>query len=164
MLSYVVAVSRNNVIGKNNSLAWRLPDDVKFFREKTLSETKTMIMGRKTFESLPKVLPGRKHIVYTRDKNYKIDDPNVEIIHTIDEILPYAKSDQEYFVIGGGEIFKMLFPYTQRMYLTEIHENFEGDTFFPDYDKSQWKVTEKKEGTIDEKNIYPHTYLTLERV
>jgi len=164
MLSYVVAVARNKVMGKDNKLPWDLPNDRKFFKQITLAGTKTMIMGRKTFESLPKVLPGRKHIILTQNRNYKVDDENVQIIHNKDELLPYVYSDEEYFVIGGAGIFKMLLPYTKRMYITEIHKDFEGDTYFPDYDQSEWEVKEKKEGIVDESNKYKHTFLTLERI
>ncbi len=163
MLSFVTAVAKNKVIGKDNKLPWHLPNDLKFFRQKTLSGSKTMIMGRKTFESLPKVLPGRKHIVLTRDKNYRVNDENVQITHDLEDLMPYVHSDEEYFVIGGAEIFKMLMPHTERMYITEIHEEFEGDTYFLDYDQSVWTVKEKKEGIVDDRNKYGHTFLTLER-
>ena len=145
ILTYVVAVAKNKVMGKDNKLPWYLPNDRKFFRQITLRGTKTMIMGRKTFESLPKVLPGRKHIVLTQDKNYKVDDENVQIIHSKDDLIPYVNSDEEYFVIGGAGIFKMLLLYAKRMYITEIYEDFAGDTFFPNYDQSEWEVKAKKE-------------------
>ncbi len=164
MLAYVAAVAKNKVIGKDNRLPWYLPNDLQFFRRKTLSGSKTMIMGRRTFESLPKVLPGRKHIIITQNKDYHVNDENVQVVHTIDDLMPYVDTEEEYFVIGGAKIFKMLFPYTQRMYITEIHEDFVGDTVFPDYEQAEWKVTEKKEGIIDEKNIYKHTFLTLDRI
>ncbi|MHC1719906.1 MAG: dihydrofolate reductase [Clostridiaceae bacterium] len=163
MLSYVVVISQNNVIGYKGKIPWRLPDDVKFFKEITLTGTKTMIMGRKTFESLPRVLPGRKHIVYTENKEYHVDDKNVEIIHNLDELLAYASSDLEYFVIGGAQIFKLLFPYTDRIYLTKIHADFEGDTFFPEYDELDWEVTDQRVGVVDEKNRYSHTFYVLNR-
>ena len=163
MLSYVVAVAKNKVIGNDEGLPWHLTNDMKFFRQITLTGSKTMIMGRKTFESLPKVLPGRKHIVLTQNKDYKVDDENVQIIHSKDDLMPYVNSDEEYFIIGGAEVFEVMFPYTKRMYITEIHEDFEGDTFFPDYNQSEWKVKEKKEGIVDEVNKYNHTFLILER-
>jgi dihydrofolate reductase len=163
MLSFVVAMSENYVIGKDGTLPWHLPEDLKKFKEITLSGSKTMIMGRKTFESLPRVLPGRKHIILTRDKSYKVDDANVEVIHNIEGLKPYANSQEEYFVIGGGELFSMLFPYAKRIYLTILHHHFEGDTYMPQFDMKDWKVVESHEGIINEKNIYRHTYLTLER-
>lgn len=164
MLSIVVAIADNNVIGKEKSLAWYLPNDLKKFKDITLSGSKTMIMGRKTFESLPKVLPDRKHIIITNNKDYKVMNENVRVVTNLDELKPYIEAKEEYFVIGGGQIFKLLFPYTNKMYITEIHENFEGDTFFPEYDKSKWKTIEKREGVVDDKSIYKHTFLTLVRI
>lgn len=163
MLSYVVAVAKNNVIGKEGNLAWHLPDDLKKFKEITNSGSKTMIMGRKTFESLHKLLPGRKHIILTRNKDFNVDGDNVLIIHSIDALKPYIESEKEYYVIGGGEIFNILMPYTKRIYLTIIHQDFEGDTYFPEIKKDEWKEVERREGTVDEKNVYKHTYVTLER-
>lgn len=164
MLSIVVAVSENNVIGKNNTLPWHLPGDLKKFKEITLSKSKTMIMGRKTFEALPEVLPGRKHIILTRNKDYKVNNKNVEVLNDLDRIKYFIESKEEYFLIGGGEIFKLLIPFVKKIYLTIIHEAFEGDTFFPYHKESQWKVTEKEIGTLDEKNIHRHTFLILERI
>lgn len=163
MLSFVVAVGNNNVIGKDNSLAWNLPDDLKRFKEITMSKSKTMIMGRKTFEALPKILPERKHIIITRNKNYKIDNKSVEVLNDIDDLKPYIESDKEYFVIGGGEIFSQLLPFTKKIYLTRIYNDFHGDTFFPSLNKLQWKIVECSNGTIDcDKYIYK--FFTLMRI
>jgi dihydrofolate reductase len=164
MLSAVVAIAENNVIGKERSLAWYLPNDLKKFKDITMTASKTMIMGRKTFESLPKVLPGRKHIILTNNMDYKVNDENVEVVHSIEELKAYIGAEEEYFVIGGGQIFSLLFPYTNKMYITEIHEIFEGDTFFPQYDKTEWKVIEQREGIIDDKSKYKHTFVTLVRI
>jgi len=164
MLSTVVAIAENNVIGKEKSLAWYLPNDLKKFKDITMTGSKTMIMGRKTFESLPKVLPGRKHIILTNNRDYKVNDENAKVVHSIGELKEYIDAKEEYFVIGGGQIFTLLFPYTSKMYITEIHETFEGDTFFPQYDKTKWKVIEQREGIIDDKSKYKHTFVTLERI
>lgn len=164
MLSIVVAIAENNVIGKEKSLAWYLPNDLKKFKNLTMTSSKTMIMGRKTFESLPKILPERKHIILTNNMDYKVNDTNVEVVHSIEELKPYIDAMEEYFVIGGGQIFNALYPYTNKMYITEIHENFEGDTYFPQYDKSKWKVIDKREGIVDDKSVYKHTFVTLERI
>lgn len=164
MISFVVAVGKNNVMGKNNRLPWRLPADVRFFKETTLSGSKTMIMGRKTFESLPRVLPGRKHYILTTNKEYKPPaHEDVFVFHSVEEILAKLDPAQEYFVIGGAEIFKLFFPYADRIYLTRIHENFDGDTFFPAYDESEWELVSCREGIVDEKNKYPHTYYVYDR-
>lgn len=163
MLSFVVAVSQNNVIGKDNSLVWHLPSDLKRFKEITLSESKTIIMGRKTFEALPYVLPGRKHIILTRNKNYKVENEAVRIINDIASLKPMIEAEEEFFVIGGGEIYKLLMPYAKKLYLTIIHENFSGDTFFPDYKIFQWNIIKKQEGVYDENNQHKNTFLILER-
>lgn len=163
MLSYVVAVSQNNVIGYKGKLPWYLPADLEFFKKTTSTGTKTMIMGRKTFESLPRVLPDRKHIVFTQNKEYYVNDKDVEIIHDLKELLEYAHSDLEYYVIGGAQIFELLLPQTDRMYLTKIYADFEGDTFFPEYDELEWEITERREGIVDEDNRYEHTFFVLDR-
>ncbi|KMT23224.1 dihydrofolate reductase [Clostridium cylindrosporum] len=164
MLSYVVAISENGVMGINNTLPWHIPNDLKFFKEVTLSKSKTMIMGRETFEALPKILPERHHIVITRNRNYKINSDNVTIIHNIDDLKPYIESPEEYFVIGGGQIFSLLMPYAEKMYLTIIHEEFKGDTFFPKYNKDEWRILSKEEGVVDSKNKHNHTIYILERI
>lgn len=163
MLSIVVAVGENNVIGKDSSLPWYLPNDLKYFKKITLRESKTMIMGRKTFESLPKLLPDRNHIILTKNKNFNIENCNIKIIHKINMLKSFINDKKEYFVIGGGEIFSMLLPYTEKIYMTKIHHNFSGDTFFPNINRCDWNTVEKLEGITDEKNIYAHTYLVLNR-
>lgn len=163
MLSFVVAISNNNVIGLNNKIPWYLPDDLKKFKEITTGKTKTMIMGRKTFESLPQILPDRHHVVLTRDKNYKVDDNRVTIVNNEEDIEKYIEDEKEYFVIGGEEIFSLLFPYTNKMYITEIDADISGDTFFPKYDEDDWKIIELKEGKIDKDNKYVHLFKILER-
>jgi dihydrofolate reductase len=164
MISFVAAVGENNVMGKNNRLPWRLPADARFFKETTLSGSKTMIMGRKTFESLPGVLPGRKHYILTANKAYRPPDhEDVFVFHSVEEILQKLDPKQEYFVIGGAEIFKLFFPYADRLYITRIYENFDGDTFFPGYDETEWQPVSRREGVIDEKNKYKHTYFVYDR-
>lgn len=164
MLSIIAAMDENYVIGKNNNLIWNLPEDLKRFKDITMTGTKTMIMGRKTFESLPLVLPGRKHIILSANKDYQIDNENVIVIHNIEELKPFIESSEEYFVIGGGKIFSLLLPYSSKMYLTIIHENFEGDTFFPSFNKSEWKVSDLRENSVSDTNQYKHTFMILERL
>jgi dihydrofolate reductase len=163
MLSYVVAMDKNNVIGKENDLPWYLPNDLQKFKEITTSKSKTIIMGRKTFESLPKILPDRHHIVLTREKNYKVKDNRVTVVNSIGDIELLIEDAKEYFVVGGGEIFNLLFPYATRMYITKIDENFEGDTFFQKYNENEWKIIDEKEGLVDENNKYKHKFTVLER-
>ncbi len=163
MLSFVVAMSENNIIGKDGTLPWYLPEDLKKFKEITLSGSQTMIMGRKTFEALPRVLPGRKHIVVTKNKNFKVKDENVQVVYKLEDLSPYIYSDKEYFVIGGGELFKQLLPHTKRIYLTILHHQFEGDTYMPLFDMKEWTVIDSYDGKIDENNNYSHTYLILDK-
>ena len=161
MLSIIVAVAKNNVIGKDNKLIWHLPADLKRFKE--LTTGKTIIMGRKTFESLGRVLPNRKHIVLTKNKSWKYDDSQVKVITSIDELEKEIKDEEENFVIGGASIYKMLMPYANKMYITKIEEEFEGDKFFPDIDEKEWNIIETKSGVKDDKNPYIYEYITYIR-
>ena len=123
MLSIIVAVAENNVIGKDNKLIWHLPEDLKRFKKLTLGHK--IIMGRKTFESLEELLPNRKHIILTGNKTYSVDNEDVEVIHTIEELEKYINSPSECFVIGGAAIYTQLMPKVKKMYITKIHKNFE---------------------------------------
>lgn len=144
MISIIAAVAKNNIIGGDNKLLWHIPEDLKHFKD--ITSNHTIIMGRKTFQSLPNVLPKRHHIVLTKDKNYIIDSDSVTIVHNLKEIVDkYKTSKEEVFVIGGGEIYSAFLPYCKNLYLTKINKNFEGDTFFPKIEPSQWKVTYSSE-------------------
>ena len=161
MLSIIVAIAKNNAIGKDNKLIWSLPADLKRFKELTWG--KTIIMGRNTFESLGRVLPNRKHIVLSKNKELKIDDENVLVINDISKINEYIESEEEVFVIGGETIYKMLMPYANKMYITKIEEEFEADTFFPMIDEKKWKIVSIEAGTKDEKNIYDYNYMIYKK-
>ena len=161
MLSIIVAISENNVIGKDNKLLWHLPEDLKRFKELTTGHT--IIMGRKTFESLGGILPNRKHIVITRDTNYKVDNNNVEIMNDIQEIDKYINDNEENFVIGGAIIYSQLIKKAQKMYITKIYKKFEGDAYFPKIDENEWKIIETKKGIKDEKNPFDYEYITYVR-
>ncbi|MFZ2258872.1 MAG: dihydrofolate reductase [Clostridiaceae bacterium] len=143
MLSMVVAIAENNVIGRDGTLIWHVPKDLKNFKRITMSGTATMIMGRKTFESLGRVLPGRKHIVLTRNKDYQVVDPNVTIIHSYEEIKPYQAAQEEYYVIGGGELFNTLLPHTHRLYITWIGKSWPGDTYFPEIPSDEFALSDE---------------------
>ncbi len=158
MLSIIAAISKNNVIGKNNKLIWYLPEDLKRFKKLTAGHT--IIMGRKTFESLGRVLPNRKHIVITSNTNMQIEDENVELIDDIKMLNKYINSEEEHFIIGGATIYKLLMPYASKMYITKINEEFEGDVYFPKIDKEFWKEVERKKGIKDEKNPFNYEYIT----
>jgi dihydrofolate reductase len=161
IISLLVAADESNVIGKNNQLPWHLPDDLKYF--KNLTWGMPVLMGRNTFESIAKPLPGRKNIVITRNQDWQ--QPGVETVHSIEEAIEKAKEAdvKEIFVIGGAEIFKTTFSKAGRLYLTRIHHTFEGDVFFPEVDESVWQLVSKRYCPADEKNAYPHTYQVWER-
>ena len=161
MLSIIVAISENNVIGKDNKLLWHLPEDLKRFKELTTGHT--IIMGRKTFESLGGILPNRKHIVITRDTNYKVDNNNVEIMNDIQEIDKYVNDNEENFVIGGAIIYSQLIKKAQKMYITKIYKKFDGDAYFPKIDENEWEIIETKKGIKDEKNPFDYEYITYVR-
>lgn len=157
MLSMIVAIANNNVIGKDNKLIWRLPEDLKRF--KTITSGKTIIMGRKTFESLGRVLPNRVHIVLTKNKDYHYEHEQVKIVNNVEELKPYIESQEEYFVIGGEAIYKMLMPLAKKMYITKLYEDFDGDTFFPQIDENVWKVVKQEKGIKNEDNPYDYEYI-----
>lgn len=162
MLSIIVAKAKNNVIGKNNELIWNLPEDLKRFKQLTTGHT--IIMGRKTFESLGRVLPNRKHIIFSQNPDFKVDDPNVEIVHSMLQIQEYIENNEENFVIGGAMIYNLLMPYVTKMYVTQIDKEFEGDAFFPKIDEDVWKVVERINGTKDENNNLDYEFVTYERI
>ncbi|MCW3072586.1 MAG: diacylglycerol kinase [Bacteroidetes bacterium] len=165
MISLIVAVGDNNVIGKDNALIWHLPADMKFFKEKTTGHC--IITGRKNYESIPekfRPLPNRTNIVITRQSDYSA--PGAIVVNSVEAALEKAKQtgDEEIFIIGGAEIFRQSLGYANRIYLTVIHHSFEGDVFFPEIDRTQWKETTRIQGPVDEKNKYPHDYITLDKI
>ena len=162
MLSIIVAKAKNNIIGKENKLIWSLPADLKHFKELTTGHT--IIMGRKTFESLGRVLPNRRHIVFSQNPDFKVNDENVKVVHSMLEIQEYIEDKEENFVIGGAMIYNLLMPYVTKMYVTEINEEFEGDAFFPRINPEVWKETDRKKGIKDDKNNLDYDYVTYERL
>lgn len=160
MLSIIVAKASNNVIGDNNKLIWNIPDDLKRF--KNLTTGHTIIMGRKTFESIGRVLPNRFHIILTRDKNYKVEDENVKVINDISELDRYIEDNKEHFVIGGAMIYKLLMPKCSKLYITQIEKEFEGDAIFPDIDKNEWEIVKEEIGPKDD-NDFEYKYIDYVR-
>lgn len=161
MLSIIVAKAKNNIIGKDNKLLWKLPADLQRFKELTTGHI--IIMGRKTFESLGRVLPNRKHIVFTQNPDFKVNDENVQVVHSMLEIQEYIESEEECFVIGGAMIYNLLMPYVNKMYITQIDKDFEGDAFFPRIDETKWKEIEREKGIKDENNNLDYEFITYEK-
>jgi len=161
VISLIAAASENKVIGKDNRLPWCLPTDMRYF--KNITWAMPVIMGRKSFESLGKPLQGRKNIVITRRTDWQPD--GVEIVHSIDQAIIVASEldVKEIFVIGGAEIFRAAMPSADRIYLTLVHGNIEGDTFFPEIKQEEWKLVSNRDCEPDEKNAYALSFQVWER-
>lgn len=162
MLSIVVAKAKNNMIGRENKLIWKLPADLQHFKELTTGHV--IIMGRKTFESLGRVLPNRKHIVFSQNPDFKVNDENVQVVHSMLQIQQYIEDEKENFVIGGAMIYNLLMPHVTKMYVTEIEQEFEGDAFFPRINTEIWQETSREKGPKDEKNNLDYDYVTYEKI
>ncbi len=159
-VAIAVAIGENQAIGKNNQLLWHMPADLKFFKQTTSGHT--VIMGRKTFDSVGKPLPNRRNVVITRDPELQIE--GVELVNSLDEALEITKTEEKpVFIVGGAEIYRQALPKTDKLYLTTIHHNFDADTFFPDFDRSEWTVISSEPHKADEKNKYDYTFEVLER-
>lgn len=162
MLSIIVAVAENNIIGGDNKLLWHISEDLKRFKE--ITSNHTIIMGRKTFESLPKVLPNRHHVIITRDENYKVDSDQVTVMHNIDDLInKYKNSEEEAFIIGGGEIYSLLYPHCSKLYLTKVNKAFEGDTSFPNINYSEWKTIYSSEEKINPIDNLSYQFIDLSK-
>ena len=157
-INIVVAIGSNNAIGKNNKLLWHLPKDLKHFKELTTGHT--VIMGRKTYDSVGKPLPNRRNIVITRQQ---IDIPGCEVVNSLDQAIGLCKSEEEVFIVGGAEIYKQAMQVTNSIYLTIVHQSFDGDTYFPEIKADEWKETEREDYQPDEKHQFAYSFITLER-
>jgi dihydrofolate reductase len=156
VIKIIVAKSKNGIIGDSNKLLWNLPNDLANFKRLTTGHP--IIMGRKTFESIGRVLPGRRNIIISRDADLLI--PEAEVVNSISEALLLTNNDC--FVIGGGEIYKQTLDVAEKIYLTEVDGDFYGDTFFPEIDPS-WVKTSQRDFTADDKNKYNYSFITYER-
>lgn len=161
MISLIAAIGKNNELGKGNTLLWNMPTDMKYFRETTKGHS--VIMGRKTFESLGQALPNRRNVVITRDVNYEKKD--VEIVHSLKEALDLFKNkDEEIFVIGGGDIYKQALPFADRLYITHVAaEDKDADAFFPEIIPVVWNEVSHEEHQKDGKNPFNYTFSVYEK-
>lgn len=167
-IALIAAVANNGVIGSDNALPWRIPEDLRHFKALTLG--KKIIMGRKTFESIGSPLPERKNIVITRNDNWVCASQNVEVVHTVEDALALAVSlslrdgDREVMVIGGEQIYRETLGSAQRLYLTQVLADVEGDARFPVLNKSQWREVERREHTASPPNTFAYAFTVLDRL
>jgi dihydrofolate reductase len=159
-LSLIWAMGRNRVIGVDNRLPWRLPADLKRFRALTTGHT--IVMGRKTYESFPRPLPDRHHVIVTTDPHYQAQS-GCTVVHTLDAALAAAGSNEEAFVIGGASLYAQTLPRADRLYVTLIDADFDGDTRFPDFDWREWLEVAREDHVPDEQNHYAYSFVTFER-
>jgi dihydrofolate reductase len=158
-LEFVVAVAANGVIGRGNALPWRLPADLQHFKRTTLGHP--ILMGRRTWESIGRPLPGRKNLVLTRATDF--DAPGAHVVHTLAEARLAADGAASLMVIGGAELYRALFPDAAVLHLTEVHGDVDGDVRFPEWDRAQWHETWREEHPADERHAWPYAFVRLER-
>ena len=158
-ISLIVAVADSGVIGRDNTLPWHLPDDLKRFRQMTLK--KPVVMGRKTFESIGKPLPGRQNIVVSRSTNYQRE--GVAVVHGVDEALRVAGGAPEIMVIGGSDLFRLFLPRASRIHLTRVHGDIAGDVMWPALEEREWRVIEREAHDADERHAYAMTFEVWEK-
>ena len=159
-ISIIVAMAANGVIGRDNQLPWHLPADLKHFKQTTMG--KPILMGRKTYESIGRPLPGRTNIVITRDTGYRVD--GCIVVNSIDAALAAAGEQDEIMVIGGAEFYRQVLPRTDTIYLTRIHDSFDGDTCFPDLNDADWHEVERSDHAADAKNPHDYSFIRLDRM
>lgn len=160
MITIIAAVAENGALGKNNELLWHLPNDFKRF--KAITTGHHIIMGRKTFESFPKPLPNRTHVIITRQKNYC--PANCIVVDSLEQALAACPKNETIFVIGGGEIYNLALPYADTLDLTRVHHSFEADTFFPSIDTNLWKLQQAEHHTKDDKHNYDYSFETYGKI
>lgn len=159
IVSLVVAMGRNRVIGRDNALPWHLPADLRYFRAVTLG--KPVVMGRRTHESIGRPLPGRDNIVISRDPAYRAE--GCVVLPSLEAAYEHGRASAELMVIGGASLYRQALARAQRIYLTEIGAEFEGDTFFPALEAADWREAARDDRPADGKNPYPHSFVVLER-
>ncbi|RBW69495.1 dihydrofolate reductase [Bacillus taeanensis] len=158
MISLIWAMGQNQTIGKDNDMPWHLPADLAYFKKVTSGHT--VLMGRKTHESIGRPLPNRKNIIITNNKAYKAE--GCIVVHSVKEALTHTKED-EVFVIGGAQIYEVFLPFADRLYVTHIKQDFDGDAFFPLFDLNEWMLVSEEQGIKSEKNPYHYKFLVYEK-
>ena len=160
-ITIIVAAAENNAIGKDNDLIWSLPNDLKRFKK--LTSGHSIIMGRKTFDSFPGLLPNRKHIVISRNKNISFSD-EVTVVNNFEDAIRETGDDENPFIIGGGQIYKLAMDLVDKIELTRVHEEFKADTFFPKIDEDKWELIHEKFNEKDERHQFSFTYKTYIKI
>ena len=159
-VSAIVAAAENNAIGKDNQLLWHLPNDLRFFKRTTSGHP--IVMGRKTFESVGKPLPNRRNIVVTRQSDYAVE--GADVVHSIQEALSLCADNAEVFIVGGAEIYRQALPILGRIYITRVHTEVAGDTFFPDIDEQDWVLVSEERHPPDDRHAHAYTFMVYERM
>jgi len=159
IISIIVAASRNHVIGKSNQLIWHLSADLKRFKKLTTGHT--IIMGRKTFESIGKPLPNRNSVIVTKQLDYLVE--GCEVVHSLEEALIKSNNQDEIFIIGGGSVYKEALPKADKLYMTLVHQDFEGDTYFPKLNTNDWDTIAREDCLPDDKNEYAYSFIDYKR-
>jgi len=160
IVSIVAALAENGIIGRGDGLPWRLPADMRHFKELTVGHA--VVMGRRTFDTLPRPLRDRRNVVVTRDLGYQRTD--AEVVHSIEDALQLLSGEEEVFIAGGGEIYRLALPYATRLYLTVVHAAVDGDTRFPDLNLDEWKLAENVRHEADDRHAIPFSFVLYERV
>ena len=160
-ITIIVAAAENNAIGKDNELIWSLPNDLKRFKK--LTSGHSIIMGRKTFDSFPGLLPNRKHIVISRNKNISFSD-EVAVVNNFEDAIRETGDDENPFIIGGGQIYKLAMDLVDKIELTRVHEEFKADTFFPKIDEDKWELINEEFNEKDERHQFSFTYKTYIKI
>lgn len=158
-ITLIAAATENNVIGKDNKMPWHMPNDFKYFKQTTLGHS--VVMGRKTFESLGKALPERRNIVLTKDQDWSAE--NVDVANSIDELLNYCRDEREIFIIGGAKIYEQTLPLASKVLLTRIHAHIDGDAYFPALPADEWKLVRSERHEKDDRHAYDYTFEVYER-
>ena len=159
-IAIIVATDEQGLIGKDNDLPWKLSADLQYFRRVTMG--KPLIMGRNTHESIGRALPGRKNIIVTKNENYLAE--GCHIVHSVDGAIKACDEVEEIMVMGGASLYEQLLPQADRLYLTQVHASLEGDTWFPDWQKSDWQEVSREDHPADNKNDYSYSFIVFDRV